>query len=88
MNGRSRDVATPAERGHDLRPEGGDAVPVDRRHDLETIVDHDGPPVDRCVHCGASGSIGAIDPFAECPDRRRPVKSGRRVSEARRALSR
>jgi hypothetical protein len=71
MTGRSRDVATVAERGGDLRPEGSDPVPVDRRHDLETIVDHDGPPLDRCVHCGASGSIGSVNPHAECPTRHR-----------------
>jgi hypothetical protein len=70
MTGRSRDVATVAERGGDLWPEGSDPVPVDRRHDLATIDDHDGPPVVRCVHCEASGSIGSIDPRAECPDRR------------------
>ena len=29
----------------------------------------DGPPVVRCVHCEASGSIGSVDPFAKCPDR-------------------
>ena len=69
MNGRSRDVATVAERGHDLRPGGRDPVPVERRHDVETIADHDGPPLDQCVHCGASGSIGAIDLFAPCPER-------------------
>jgi hypothetical protein len=70
MNGRSRDVATPAERGHDLRSEGSEPVPKDRRHDVERVTDHDGPPVDRCVHCGASGSIGAINPYTECLDRR------------------
>lgn len=70
MNGRSRDVATAAECGHDLRPEGSAPVPVERRHDVERVTDHDGPPVDRCPYCGASGSIGSIDPRAECPDRR------------------
>jgi hypothetical protein len=71
MNGRSRDVATPAERGHDLRSEGSDPVPKDRRHDIERVTDHDAPPRDRCVHCGASGSIGSVNPYAECPERRR-----------------
>jgi hypothetical protein len=70
MTGRSRDVATPAECGGDLRPEGSDAVPVNRRHDLATIDDHDGPPVVRCRHCGESGPIGSVNPRAECPDRR------------------
>ena len=36
---------------------------------LETITEHDGPPVVRCEYCGASGPVGSIDPFAECPDR-------------------
>jgi hypothetical protein len=71
MNGRSRNVATPAERGHDLRSEGSDPVPKDRRHDIERVTDHDAPPRDRCVHCGASGSIGSINPYAECPARHR-----------------
>jgi hypothetical protein len=70
MNGRSRDIATTAERGHDLAPDRGGPVPVKRRHDVERVTDHNGPPVDRCVHCGASGSIGAVNPYAECPDRR------------------
>jgi hypothetical protein len=70
MNGRSRDVATPAERGHDLAPERVDPVPKDRRHDVERVTDHDSPPRDQCVHCGASGAIGSVDPRAECPERR------------------
>jgi hypothetical protein len=74
MNGRSRAVATPAERGGDRRSEGSDPVPVDRRHDVERVDGHDGPPRDRCVHCGAVGSIGAIDPRAACPDRCREVE--------------
>ena len=76
MNGRSRDVATAAEHGHDLRPEGSYPVSVDRRHDLETIADHDGPPVVRCAHCGASGSIGAVNPFAECPGQCADIPDG------------
>ena len=70
MNGRSRDVATPAERGHDLRSEGSEPVPVELRHDVERVTDHDAPPLDRCVHCDASGSIGSVNPYEECPDRR------------------
>lgn len=72
MTGRSRDVATPAELGQDGRPDPLDALdvaPKDRRHDLETIDTHDGPPVERCVHCERVGHPGAIDPFAACPDR-------------------
>jgi hypothetical protein len=63
MNGRSRDLA----------PERGEPAPKDRRHEPETIDDHDGPPFDRCRHCGASGSIGAVNPYEECPDRREDV---------------
>jgi hypothetical protein len=68
MAGRSRDVATAAECGHDLRPEGSAPAPVERRHDLETIADHDGPPIVWCRECGESGSIGSVNPRAECPD--------------------
>jgi hypothetical protein len=71
MNSRSREVATPAERGHDLACEGSDPVPVERRHDVERVTDHDGPPIDHCIYCGTSGSIGSVDPRAECPERRR-----------------
>jgi hypothetical protein len=73
MIGRSRDCATPAERGHDGRPDSLDAAevpPVERRHELETVDDHDGPPVERCRHCERVGRLGAIDPFGACPDRR------------------
>jgi hypothetical protein len=73
MNSRSRAVATPAERGHDLRSKGSDPVPKDRRHDVERVTDHDGPPRDRCRHCDASGSIGSVNPYDECPDRCREV---------------
>lgn len=71
MVGRSRDIATPAELGHDGRPDRDavDVPPKDRRHDLETLTDHDGPPVERCRHCGRVSYLGAIDPFAECPGR-------------------
>ena len=67
--GRSHDCATSAELGHDLAPENVEPVPTECRHDLETIIEHDGPPVVRCEHCGASGSVGSIDPFAACPGR-------------------
>ena len=76
MAGRSRDVATAAECGHDLQPEGSAPAPVERRHDLETIADHDGPPVVRCRECGESRSIGAVDPFAECPGQCADVPDG------------
>jgi len=72
MVGRSRDVATPAELGQDCPPDpldAADVVPKDVRHDLETLTDHDGPPVERCRHCERVGHYGAIDPFGECPAR-------------------
>ena len=72
MVGRSRDVATPAELGHDCRPDPGDdpeVPPKDVRHELETVDDHDGPPVERCIHCERVAHYGAIDPFVACPDR-------------------
>jgi hypothetical protein len=67
--GRSHDCATSAELGHGLAPEYAEPAPTKCRHELETITEHDGPPVVRCEHCGASGSVGSIDPFAECPSR-------------------
>ena len=65
--GRSRDCATSAELGHDLVPESAEPAPTECRHNLETITEHDGPPVVRCEYCDAFGSVGSIDPFAECP---------------------
>jgi len=67
--GRSHDCATSAELGHDLAPEYAEPAPTKCRHELETITEHDGPPVVRCEYCGASGPVGSIDPFAECPGR-------------------
>ena len=66
---RSYDCATSAELGHDLAPEYVEPAPTECRHDLETIADHDGPPIVRCRECGESGSIGSVNPRAECPDR-------------------
>lgn len=37
MMSRSRARATPAERGHDLRPDGDEPAPKEVRHDVETI---------------------------------------------------
>ena len=67
--GRSHDCATSAELGHGLAPEYAEPTPTECRHELETITEHDGPPVVRCEYCGASGPVGSIDPFAECPGR-------------------
>jgi hypothetical protein len=73
LSGRSQNTATPAERGEDYRPDPVDASgtpPKDVRHDLETLTDHDGPPVERCRHCQRAASLGTIDPFAPCPGQR------------------
>ena len=79
MVGRSRDVATSAELGHDCRPAPDDAPevpPKDVRHELETVNGHDGPPVERCIHCERVGHPGAIDSFGECPNRRDNGREG------------
>ena len=83
MIGRSLNVATPAERGRDCLPdpldgdrEGDGVAPKDRRHDLETLTDHDGPPVERCRFCERVAHPGRIDPFGVCPARARDDRAG------------
>jgi hypothetical protein len=61
--------ALPEERGADLRRDRAEPVPEGLRHSVERIDYHDGQPFERCAHCGSAGSIGSINPFAECPAR-------------------
>lgn len=76
-SGRSRDCATPAELGHDLRPEVGDtpAEPehphvIEQRRAPEDAERYPGYPYETCVVCGASGRIGSLGRFEECEERR------------------
>ena len=69
---RSGRDALPEERGAGLRRDPADPVPEELRHDPERIDDHDGPPFDRCRHCGREDRPSGISPFAECPDRELP----------------
>ena len=73
---RSCDCATPAELGHDLRPEVEDAPSEPKRpHVIEQKrVPEDADrypsyPYETCVVCGASGRVGALDRFEECEER-------------------
>ena len=73
MIGRSRDCATPTERGHDGRPDSLDAAevpPVERRYELETVDDHDGPPVERVATASVSVASERSIPSVRVPDRR------------------
>ena len=73
MVGRSTACATPAELGHDLRPEPAETPDPERSHEIErTQVPEDaerypGYPFEQCRHCGASGRVGSIEPYEECP---------------------
>ena len=74
--------ATDAEAGRGLRRDRGDPVPEGLRHSVERIDDHDGPPFDKCSECGESGSIGSVNPFAECPSRELPSDVEQRADRA------
>ena len=63
--------ATDAEAGRGLRRDRAEPVPEELRHSVERVDSHDGPPFDKCSECGESGSIGSVNPFAECPARER-----------------
>ena len=76
-SGRSRDCATPAELGHDLRPGVEDVSPkpehphvIERRQVPEDADRYPGYPYETCVVCGVSGRVGALDRFEECEERR------------------
>jgi hypothetical protein len=74
--------ALPEEKGAGLRRDPAEPVPEGLRHSVELIDDHDDQPFDRCEHCGSSGSIGSINPFAECPARSLPSDVEQRAERA------
>jgi hypothetical protein len=74
--------ALPEEKGAGLRRDRVDPVPEGLRHSVNRIDDHDGPPFDKCSECGESGSIGSINPFAECPARSLPSDIEARADSA------
>jgi len=74
--------ALPEEKGAGLRRDRVDPVPEGLRHSVKRIDDHDGPPFDKCSECGESGSIGSINPFAECPARSLPSDIEARADSA------
>jgi len=74
--GRSRDVATSAELGHDCQPDPTDAspkIPRERRHDIEHVVIDEEPyagyELDQCRHCGTTARRGCVNPHVACPVR-------------------
>ena len=75
--------ALPEEKGAGLRRDRADPVPEGLRHSVERIDDHDGPPFDRCAHCGRAGPVGSINPFARCPSRELPSDVEARADRAR-----
>ena len=74
--------ALPEEKGAGLRRDRADPVPEGLRHSVERIDDHGGPPFDKCSECGESGSIGSVNPFAECPSRELPSEVEVRADRA------
>ena len=74
--------ALPEEKGAGLRRDRADPVPEAVRHDVERVDDHDSLPFDRCSYCGSAGSIGSINPFAECPARSLPSDVEQRADRA------
>jgi len=76
MVGRSRDCATSAELGHDLRREMENTPSepehphvIEQRQVPEDADRYPGYPYEVCVICGASGRVGALDRFEECEER-------------------
>ena len=67
---------TDAEAGRGLRPDPAEPAPEAVRHVVETIDDshddHEGPPFDRCIHCGHASGQGGVNPFERCPAREHP----------------
>lgn len=83
---RSRDYATSAELGHDLRLWAEDAPPepehphvIERRQVPEDANRYLGCPYETCVVCGVSGRIGSLDRFEECEERRERELAQERV---------
>jgi hypothetical protein len=74
--------ATDAEAGRGLVRDDPEPAPEELRHRPERIEPDDGPPFDRCPHCERAGSVGSINPFAECPGRERPSDVEERAERA------
>ena len=64
---RSQSVATPAERGIDLRRD-DDYQPADEkyRHDLQRFTDSERRELVRCRACGRETTVGGINPYEVC----------------------
>jgi hypothetical protein len=66
VGSRSQYVATPAERGVDLRRDVDDAADANERHDLQRFTDSERRELVRCRACGLEATVGGINPFEVC----------------------
>ena len=72
---RSRAVATPAERGQDVRPEPEPPAPAEQRHDIERrkvpedAEKYPGYEYEVCLKCGENGRV--LNPYERCPEGKR-----------------
>jgi hypothetical protein len=66
---RSQYVATPAERGDDLRRDGDQPAAESERHDLKRFTDSERRELVRCRACGRETTVGGINPFEVCGGR-------------------
>ena len=68
IGSRSQYVATPAERGADLRRDADDDQPADEkyRHDLQRFTDSESRELVRCRACGRETTVGGINPYEVC----------------------
>ena len=63
---RSRCVATPAERGVDLRRDDDQPTDANERHDLQRFTDSERRELIRCRACGRETTVGGINPYEVC----------------------
>lgn len=79
---RSQYVATPAERGDDLRRDGDDDQPAAEkdRHNLQRFTDSERRELVRCRACGRKTTVGGINPYEVCGARAVPEAGTRLAS--------
>ena len=69
LSSRSQQVATPAERGDDLRRDDDQPAAEKYRHNLQRFTDSERRELVRCRACGRETTVGGINPFEVCGGR-------------------